>query len=95
VKATVSTFNPSLQYCDAITENQISVVFKPPLDGSVKVGDVLDVDLEKWDIPQSVRNLTTGTTIQIRINRNDMHDLRLSAGHGTSRFPSAERRGGA
>ncbi len=92
MKATISTFRPALPYCDAITENEISVVFKPPLDGSVKVGDVLDVDLEKFDCEQAVMNLTTGKTIRIRINKNDMHDLRLPGGHGTSRFPAPERR---
>jgi hypothetical protein len=95
MKATVAKFNRYLPMAQAVTKNSIAVAFKPPLDGSIALSHELDLDLEKLDVEQAVTNLTTGQTLHLRIASHDVHDLRLPLAHGTSRFPSVDRRRGA
>jgi hypothetical protein len=90
--ATVQKLNPSLPYCDAKTATDILVVFRPPASPSLHVGDVLDVDLFQLDCEQTIHNLSRGFSFPAVIKSNNIHDLRLSGGHGTSRTPTAERR---
>lgn len=90
--ATVQKLNRSLPYCDAKTGTDILVVFRPPASPEVHVGDVLDVDLFQLDCEQTIHNVTRGFSFAAIIKSNDIHDLRMSGGHGTSRFPSVERR---
>ena len=92
MRAVVQKLNLSLPYCDAKTENEILVVFRPPTDIPPQLGDVLDIDLQILDSEQTIRNVTQDTSHRIIIHSNDIHDLRLPGGHGTSRFPSLQRR---
>ena len=92
MQATVQKVNLSLPYCDAKTPNDILIVFKPPFDAIPHVGDILDVDLMTLDQEQTITNLNQDQKYRITIKSNDLHDLRLPASHGSSRFPSVERR---
>lgn len=94
MQATVKKLNLSLPYCDAETSNEILVVFKPPTNGNLALGDVLDIDLTILDEEQEIKNLTKDKEFTILVKRNDIHDLRLPPSHGTSRLPSLERRAG-
>ena len=78
----------------AVTKNHIAVAFSVPLDASISLSHNLELDLEKLDVEQSITNLTIGQLLRIRIASNDVHDLTLPVGHGTSRFPSVDRRRG-
>ena len=90
--ATVQKLNPSLSYCDAKTATDILVVFRPPPSPPLHLGDVLDVDLFQLDCEQTIHNVSRGFSFSAVIKSNDIHDLRLSCCHGTSRFPSVQRR---
>jgi len=92
MRAVVQKVNLGLPYCDAKTDNDILVVFRPPIDIPPRIGDVLDVDLLTLDTEQKINNETKGTSHRIIIRSTDIHDLRIPASHGTSRFPSVERR---
>jgi len=93
--AKVVKLNKSLPVCEAATENDILVVFKPPTANSINLSDILDIDLDKLDISQTAKNLTQKDSIELFIKSNDVHDLRLPSGHGTSRFPDSKRRNSA
>ena len=90
--ATVQKLNQRLPYCDAKTATDILVVFSPPASPSLHLGDVLDVDLFQLDCEQTIHNVSRGFSFPAVVHSNDIHDLRLSSGHGTSRTPTAERR---
>jgi hypothetical protein len=89
--AIIQKLNPSLPYCDAKTANDILVAFRPPGSPSLHLGDVLDVNLCQLDCEQTIHNLSRGFSFPAVIHSNDIHDLRLSGGHGTSRTPTPER----
>jgi hypothetical protein len=82
-------------YHEALTANDILIVFSLPTSGSFTVGDELEIDLEQADAEQDVENQTTGNVVRIRIQKNNIHDLRIPMQHRGSRFPSPERRAGA
>jgi len=90
--AVVVSLNASLPTCSARTQNDILVVFRPPQGVRIDVGDVLDFDLFALDRVQDVENTTKRERIAIEVRSHDIHDLRLPSAHGTSRFPSDERR---
>ena len=92
MKATVIKLNTSLPTCSARTKNDLLVVFRPPANALIDLDDVLDFDLQTLDQVQSVENLTKRQRIDLEVRSNDLHDLRLPSSHGTSRFPSDERR---
>lgn len=92
MQAVVQKVNLKLPYCDAKTSNDILVVFRPSMTNPPHLGDILDFDLLKLDCEQTVSNLTLSTSFPVTIQSNDVHDLRLPSGHGTSRLPSIERR---
>jgi len=92
MRAIVQKVNLSLPYCDAKTANDILLGFKPPLDAPPRVGDILDVDLLTLDQEQTITNVSQDQEYRIAIKSIDLHDLRLTASHGASRFPSVERR---
>jgi hypothetical protein len=89
---TVQKLDSNLPYCDARTATDILVVFRPPSSPSLHIGDVLEVDLFQLDCEQTVHNVSRGFSFLAVIYSNDVHDLRMSGGPGTSRFPSVERR---
>lgn len=90
MRATVQKLNPALPCCEARTDNDILFVFRPPESG-LHVGDVIEFDHTIIEADQSARNLNTGTRFTIHLRERDIHDLRLPAAHGSSRFPSPER----
>ncbi|MDP3495696.1 MAG: hypothetical protein Q8R82_21525 [Hyphomonadaceae bacterium] len=95
MKAQVVKLNLALPTAQAVTDNQIAIAFRPPLDGSVSLSDELDFDLECLDADQDVLNLTSGNKVRLKIAAHDIHDLRLPMRHGMTRFPAlARRRGG-
>jgi hypothetical protein len=77
---------------NAVAENGILAVFRVCDLTAVNIGDSLEIDLMRLDENQNVENLTSMKSLSICIQANDVHDLRLPGGHGTSRFPSIERR---
>jgi hypothetical protein len=78
-------------YCDAASENEILFVFRPPSLEAVHIGDVVELDPSILEKPQTVLNITEGTTFATELRKCDIHDLRLPGSHGSSRFPSPER----
>ena len=96
MQAKVQVINPNLTYSDrvyyeALTSDEILFVFSLPKPIFLKLNDVLEIDQFNLDKPQTIKNLTSGHDFQIVIKSNDVHDLRLPGGHGTSRFPAVER----
>jgi hypothetical protein len=90
MRATIQTLNMALPYCDARTDNDILFVFRPPATG-LNVGDVIEFDHSVLETSQPAQNISTGNAFTIRLREQDIHDLRLPAAHGSSRFPSPER----
>lgn len=90
--AKVVKLNKSLPVCEAATENDILIVFKPPTENSINLSDILNIDLDQLDRSQIAINVTQEHPIELFIKSNDVHDLRLPSGHGTSRFPDSKRR---
>ena len=77
--------------CSVRTANQILFVFKMPPGDDLNVGDQIEIDEPALDRDMRMRNLTRGTDFVVRVPPNDAHDLRLPAGHGTTRIPSIAR----
>jgi hypothetical protein len=78
--------------CHARLGNDVLVAFPAPTGWLVAVGD--RIRLEGLLISDVVRvtNSSRGTaSLDIRIAATDIHDLRKSAAHGTSRTPTLER----
>ncbi len=92
MRAFIVKVNPHLPTAEARTSKDIMVAFQPPRDGSISLSDELEIDLERLDTIQDVTNLTTGQTVRLKLEKHNVHDLRLPSGHGTSRFPSLARR---
>jgi hypothetical protein len=91
MRATIQKLDMSLPYCDAKTEHDILFVFRPPTSDLLHVGDVIELDPHVLDSPQPALHTPTGERFTITIYKQDVHDLRLPGGHGTSRFPKPER----
>ncbi len=90
-RAKIVLINWSLPTCSARTDNDILITFKPP-EKSLSLSDMIEMDLERLNVPQEIRNLTTGSKFVVSVKDNDVHDLRLPMGpSGSSRFPSVER----
>ncbi len=90
MRATIQKLNMSLPYADAKSSSDILFVFRPPVSG-LHLGDVIEFDHQVLERPQTVRNLSTGGSFEAQFRERDIHDLRLPAAHGSSRFPSPER----
>jgi hypothetical protein len=90
MRATIQKLSATLGYCEARTDNEIMFVFIPPSAG-LHVGDVIQFDHTILESAQTVHNVSTGGTFTIHLRERDIHDLRLSEGHGTSRLPSQDR----
>ena len=90
MRATIQKLNWALPYCDARTDNDILFVF-PPTTTGLHLGDVIEFDHTILEADQSARNVSTGETFVIHLRDRNIHDLRLPAAHGSSRFPSPER----
>lgn len=92
MKATVISQSLPLGTCSVRTDTDVLAVFRLPSGASIDLGDVLELDLLALDRPQEITNATKGQRLSIEVRSHDVHDLRLPAGHGTSRFPAPERR---
>jgi len=90
MRATIQKLNMALLYCDARNNRDILFVFRPPLFG-LHLGDVIEFDPGIIEAPQTAQNVTTGEGFELYLRQRDIHDLRLPAEHGSSRFPSLER----
>ena len=77
--------------CEARTENDLLVVFRPSAGHDFRLGDVLTFDELVLDADVSVTNLTHGGQCLVHIAAKDVHDLRLAASHGSTRTPSSAR----
>ncbi len=90
MRATIQKLNMDLPYADAKSSSDILFVFRPPPSG-LHVEDVIEFDPRILEAPQVARNISTGAAFTLEIRERDIHDLRVPAAHGSSRFPSAER----
>lgn len=90
MRATIQKLNMNLAYCEAKTSSDILFVFRPPPSG-LHVGDVIEFDPEVLEVPQTAMNTNTGAAFTLELRERDIHDLRLPAAHGSSRFPSPGR----
>ena len=90
MRATIQKLNTTLPLCDARTDNDILFVFRPPPSG-LHIGDVIEFDHTLHDRAQTARNITSGQDFTIHLRKENIHDLRLPAAHGSSRFPSPQR----
>jgi hypothetical protein len=91
MKATVQRMNSALRSCEAVTENNLLLVFPLPETGGPQVGDRIELDPSILGLPQVVQNLSSRGTFTVCLRPDDIHDLDLPMGHGTSRSPSEER----
>ena len=90
MRATIQKLNMTLPYCDARSDSDILFVFRPPAT-DLHVGDIIEFDHTVIESAQTARNISTGREFPIHLRERDIHDLRLPAAHGSSRFPSPER----
>jgi hypothetical protein len=92
MKMMIQKTNKEYSTANAVADNGILAVFRVSDLNAISVSDALEIDLMRLDENQNVENLTSGKSLTVRIQANDVHDLHLPGGHGTSRFPSVERR---
>lgn len=67
------------------------MVFKVAGTETLKVGEVIEVDLPNVLASQQILRVKSNRTLRIRLDPSDIHDLDLPADHGTTRMPSPER----
>ena len=91
MKAVITSFSRSLNNYQARTDNEIAISFAIEDGSSVKLNEVLEVDLPSLVETQTVQRANTGQFIRVRLRDIDIHDLRVPSGHGVSRVPSKER----
>ena len=91
VRAVVTSFNHSINNYQARTDNEIGISFALDDETTLRLNEVLEVDLPTLLQTQSVRVARTGQVVRVRLWDIDIHDLRLPSGHGSSRTPSHER----
>jgi hypothetical protein len=95
MRAKVESIRANGRSCEARSDNGILFVFAMPAGADIRLGHLLELDTNVIDAPQIVRNISTGQDLKIVLERDNIHDLQLPLAHGTSRFPSKERLGGA
>jgi hypothetical protein len=91
----VQSIRASGTFCEARSDNDILFVFPMPPGADIRLGHLLELDPTKINSSQTIRNVTTGQEFSVVLKDNDVHDLRLPMAHGSSRFPSKDRLGGA
>ena len=77
--------------CRVQLGNDILVVFQEPAAVPLALGDSLWFHDLKLDATVLVQNLSQRVEFEAYVASNNVHDLRLPSGHGTSRTPSIER----
>lgn len=69
------------------TESNMLLVFALKGSEFLAVGDTVEVDLPSVLSTQQIVRVKDNRTIGVRLNPNDIHDLKVPAEHGTSRTP--------
>lgn len=92
MKAVVTVLNSSFQFARAQTINDLAIFFRLPKNGDISLSDELDLNLERLDVEQDVRNLTTGARLRLKIESFSVKDLR--SGNGGFQVPALSRRRG-
>ncbi len=92
MKARVKVLNPSFRMACAETPNALAVYFRVPNEDSLGLSDELDLDLERLDTEQDVRNLTRGKSVRLKIDSINVRDLRNP--RARIQVPSLSRRRG-
>jgi hypothetical protein len=95
MRAKVQALIAEGRVCEARSENDILFVFPISSGCVLRLGHEIELDPLTLNIPQVARNLTTQQELSITLKDNNVHDLRLPSGHGTSRTPCQERLRGA
>jgi hypothetical protein len=91
MRAVVQNLNSMLRYCDAVSENSVHYIFRPPPTG-LHTGDVIEFNPELLNQPQSAVNITMGRlTFTLEILDYNVHKLLPDAGQGTSASSSPEK----
>jgi hypothetical protein len=86
MRAVVHQTREDGRWCSARTDNDLAIVFSVTDAGVLVLGDELEVDLANVLDTQEPCRARDGRRIAIRLNRFDVHDLRVpSQGHGVSR----------
>jgi hypothetical protein len=91
MKATINRMNSVYGNYNAVTENEILIVFSLSDEECLELGEEIEIDLLNILKKKEVKKCSSGSKIKIKISSSDIHDLRISEAHGTSRFPSKER----
>jgi hypothetical protein len=90
MEAVIVLTNAALGFCEARTDSGILVVFRLPQSVGLAPGDRLEFrDLRPGRV--EARKLDTDEQFEVVLEAQNLHDLRLPGGHGTSRTPSIER----
>ena len=77
--------------CEVRLPNDILVVFAEPAGHQLHLSDVVSFSNFRLDADVCATNQTRGVTFTVRIQSNNVHDLRMTAFHGGCRTPSADR----
>ncbi len=93
MRATVVRHDGQGRY-SATTDNDIAISFAIGDGNVLRPGDEIDVDLVEVTRMKTVVRVRDGQRIVVEVRDDDLHDLRLSPGHGVSRVPSESRRRG-
>ena len=76
--ATVKKINQMLHYCDAMSDEHVLVIFRPPASG-LHVGDIIEFDEETLGEPQNAVNLTMGNSFSLELYPHNLRPLRLTS----------------
>ena len=72
--------------CEAVAEgDSLLITFSHPGDDAVHLGDILSFQQPAPSDSVEVVNVTRGVTFNVTLKPEDLHDLRRSASHGSSR----------
>ena len=77
--------------CEVRLPNDVLVVFSEPTGQELRLGDVISFQNFALDANVGAENRTRGGAFTVRINANNVHDLRLPSHHGGSRTPTPAR----
>jgi hypothetical protein len=90
MKATVTVHQAQGGY-SARTENNILIIFTLEPEGTLSLGEELEVDLPSLLQTQQVIRVKDQRVLSIKVRQDDIHDLELVANHRSSRTPSRKR----
>jgi hypothetical protein len=76
MRAVVQKLNQMLRHCEAVSEDHVLFIFRPPQFG-LHVGDVIEFDAERLDEAQTAINLTMGSSFTMEIWRCNVRNLQF------------------